>query len=112
MYIVKITKCVIICLPFVTMFTILNIENTGSLSALGFFAHTDTVPALYWGSPLMDTKVIGCATDAELLYSMSVVVVLTVYSISRPASSAGSQDTCSILLARTRTFNDPAIIRI
>ena len=35
------------CLPFVTMFTILNIEITGSLSAPWFFAHTDTVPVLY-----------------------------------------------------------------
>ena len=53
-------------LPFVTMLTILNLKTTGLLSAPGFFTHTDTVPELYWGSPLMGTEVMGCLTDVEL----------------------------------------------
>ena len=52
-------------IPFVTMFIILNLKTTGLLKAPGFFAHTDTVPALSWGSPLMGTEVMGCLTDVE-----------------------------------------------
>ena len=54
-------------IPFVTMFIILNLKTTGLLSAPGFFTHTDTVPELYWGSPLMGTEVMGCLADVELL---------------------------------------------
>ena len=56
-----------IYLPFVTMLTILNLNMTGLLSAPGFFADTDTVPELYWGSPLMGTVVMGCLTDVKLI---------------------------------------------
>ena len=95
------------------MFTILNVEMTGLLSAPGFFAHTDTVPALYWGSPVMDTVVIGCLSDVELRYSTPFTVVLTMYSIKdRPASSDGFHDTCKICFVRTRTLNDPTCSRI
>ena len=95
------------------MSTSLNVEMTGSLSAPGFLAHTDTVPALYWGSPVMDTEVIGCLTDAELIYSTPFTVVLTMYSIKdRPASSADFHDTCKICFVRTRTLNDPTCSRI
>ena len=52
-------------IPFVTMFIILNPKTTGLLLVPGFFAHTDTVPELYWGSPLMGTEVMGCLTDVE-----------------------------------------------
>ena len=54
-------------LPFVTMLTILNLKTSGLLSAPGFLAHTDTVPALYWGSPLMGTKVMECLTEVEFI---------------------------------------------
>ena len=57
------------------MLTILNLNMTGSLKAPGFFTHTDTVPELYWGSPLMGTEVMGYLTDVEFIYSMLVVVV-------------------------------------
>ena len=81
---------------------------TGLLSAPGFFTHTDTVPKLYWGSPLEGTKVMGCLTDVELAKSMPVAVVLTMYSMAdRPASSDGFHDTCKTCLGRTRTLNDP-----
>ena len=44
--------------------------------------------------------------EVELSYSMSVVVVLTVYSINdRSASSAGSHDTCRIWFGMTRILN-------
>ena len=49
------------------MFTILNFNLTGLLKAPGFLAHTDTVPELYWGSPLMGTEVMGCLTDVEFI---------------------------------------------
>ena len=58
---------VMICLPFVTIFTILNFNLTGLLSAPGFFTHTDTVPELYWGSSLMGTEVMGCLTKVEFI---------------------------------------------
>ena len=58
---------ILLCLPFVKMLTILNLEITGLLIAPGFFAHTDTVPELYWGSPLMGTEVMGCLTDVEFI---------------------------------------------
>ena len=90
------------------MLTILNLETTGLLSAPGFFTHTDTVPELYWGSPLMGTEVMGCITDVELANSMPVVVVLTIYSMAdRPASSGGFHDNCKTCTGRTRTLNDP-----
>ena len=90
------------------MLTILNLNTTGLLIALGFFAQMDTVPALYWGSPLMGTEVMGCLTDVELAKSMSVVVILTMYSINdRAASSDGFHDTCKTCAGRTRTLNDP-----
>ena len=77
------------------MLTILNLKTTGLLKAPGFFAHTDTVPELYWGSPLMGTEVMGCLTDVELANSMPFMVVLTMYSMAdRPASSGGFHDTC------------------
>ena len=76
------------------MLTILKLEITGLLNAPGFLAHTNTVPALYWGTLLMGTEVMGCLTDVEFINSMSVVVVLTMYSINdRPASSDGFHDT-------------------
>ena len=90
------------------MLTILNLKTTGLLTAPGFFAHTDTVPALYWGRPLMSTEVMGCLTDVELAKSMPVLVVLTMYSINdRPTSSDGFHDTCKTCAGRTRTLNDP-----
>ena len=90
------------------MLTILNLEITGLLKAPGFFAHTDTVPALYCASPLMGTEVIGCLTDVELAKSMLVAVVLTIYAINdRPASSDGFHDTCKTCAGRTRALNDP-----
>ena len=49
------------------MLIILNLEIKGLLKAPGFFAHTDTVPELYWGSPLMGTEVMGCLTEAEFI---------------------------------------------
>ena len=49
------------------MLTILNLKTTGLLIVPGFFAHTDTVPALYWGSPLMGNEMMGCLTDGEYL---------------------------------------------
>ena len=49
------------------MLTILNPKTTILLNAPGFFAHTDTVPALYWGSPLMGTEVMVCLTDVEFI---------------------------------------------
>ena len=54
-------------LPFVTMLTILKLKMTGLLKVPGFFAQTDTVPALYWGSPLMGTDVMGGLTDVEFI---------------------------------------------
>ena len=90
------------------MLTILNFNMTGLLIAPGFFAHTDTVPEQYWGSPLIGTEVIGCLTDVEFAKSMSVVVILTMYSITdRPASSDGFHDTCKTCSGRTMTLNDP-----
>ena len=90
------------------MLTILNFNMTGLLIAPGFFAHTDTVPELYWGSLLMGAEVIGCLTDVEFAKSMSVVVILTMYSMAdRPASSDGFHDTCKTCLGRTTTLNDP-----
>ena len=89
------------------MLTILNLKMTGLLSAPGFFAHTDTVPELYWGSPLMGTEVMGCLTDVELAKSMPIVVVLTMYSMAdRPASSDGFHNTFKICSGSTRT-NEP-----
>ena len=49
------------------MLTILNLEITGLLIAPGFFAQTDTVPELYWGSPLMGNEVMGCLTEVEFI---------------------------------------------
>ena len=90
------------------MLTILNLEITGLLKAPGFFAQTDTVPALYCGSPLMGTEVMGCLTDVELIQSMPVVVILTMYSMAdRPASSDGFHDICKTCAGRTRTLTDP-----
>ena len=90
------------------MLTILNLETTGLLSAPGFFAHTDTVPELYWESPLMGTEVMGCLTDVELASSMPVVLVLTMYSMADcPASSGGFHDNCKTCAGRTTTLNDP-----
>ena len=95
-------------IPFVTMLTILNLKTTGLLNAPAFFAHTDTVPELYWGSPLMGTEVMGCLTDVELAQSMSATVMLTMYSMAnRPASSDGFQNTCKTCSGRTTTLNDP-----
>ena len=54
-------------LPFVTMLTILNIKLTRLLIAPGFLTHTDTVPELYWGSPLMGTEGTGCLTDVAFI---------------------------------------------
>ena len=77
------------------MLTILNLETTSLLIAPGFFAHTDTVPELYWGSPLMGTEVMGCLMDVELANSMPFMVVVAMYSMTdRPASSGGFHDTC------------------
>ena len=90
------------------MLTILNLEITGLLKAPEFFAHTDTVPELYWGSPLMGTEVMGCLTDVEFIKSMPVMVVLTMYSTAdRPASSDGFHNTCKTCSGKTRTLNDP-----
>ena len=91
-----------------TIISILNLKTTSLLIAPGFLAHTDTVPELYWGSPLIGTEVMGCLTDVELANSMPVVVVLTMYSMAdRPASSDTFHDTCKTCLGRTRTLNDP-----
>ena len=77
-------------IPFVTMLTILKVEETGLLSAPWFFTHTVTVPTLYWGSPVMDTEV----TNVDFLYSKPFTEVFTMYSTNdRPTSSAGTQDT-------------------
>ena len=90
------------------MLTILNLEITCLLNAPGFFAHTDTVPALYWGSPLMGTEVMECLTDVESIKSLPVVVVLTMYSMANcPASSDGFHDTCKTCSGKTRTLNGP-----
>ena len=64
----------VVCLPFVTMFTILKAEAAGLLLAPGFCAHTDTVPALYCGSPVRTVMVMGCSTNVEILNSMPVMV--------------------------------------
>ena len=97
-----------ISLPLVTMLTILNLEITGLLKAPGFFAHTNNVPELYWGSPLMGTEVMGCLTDVELIKFMPVMVILTMYSMAdRPAASDGFHDTCKTCAGRTRTLTDP-----
>ena len=94
-------------LPFVTMLTILNLKTTDLLNAPGFFAHTDTVPALYWGRSLMGTEVMGCLTDVEFIKSMPLVVVLTMYSMAdRPASSDGFHNTFKMCSGSTRT-NEP-----
>ena len=66
------------------------------------------MPELYWGSPLIGTEVMWCLTDVELIKFMSVVVILTMYSmVDRPASSDGFHDTCKTCLGRTRTLADP-----
>ena len=74
--IVSLSQMTLLCLPFVTMFTILKAEVAGLLLAPGFFAHTDTVPSLYSGSPVKDTLVTGCSAVVELLNSMLAVVAL------------------------------------
>ena len=95
-------------IPFVTIFSILNLKTTGLLKVPGFFTHTDTVPELYWGSPLMGTEVMGCLTDVKLAKFMPIAVVLTMYSINdRAASSDGFHDTCKSCAGKTRTLNDP-----
>ena len=74
------------CLPFVAMLTILKPLMTGSLSAPGFIANTDTVPALYWGSPVWMALVMGCATVVErAIPSNPAIVVLTMYLLKERA---------------------------
>ena len=52
-------------LQFVTMSTILKPTLTGSLSAPGFIACTDTVPTLHKGNPVKVVIMIGCSTNVE-----------------------------------------------
>ena len=89
-----INSLTLLCLPFVTMFTILKAEVAGLLLAPRLFPHTDTVPSLYCGRSVM---VMRCSTVVKLLNSMLVVVALMMYLINeRLASSADSHETCRI----------------